>query len=132
VRDEQTHSRRPKQALAKHKDKPRASSAGAIKAMTMDDAHSIQQEEEVGSVEVGKQANLTILEPSLYGVEPVGLNDNSIWGSMLGGRVPPAPLAPACTAAMTSEPAPLAAEDAELTRTAIHPLGRLIGMRHGR
>ena len=54
--------------------------------MTIDDAHSIQQEEEVGSVEVGKQANLTTLEPSLYGVEPVGLNDISVCGTMLGGR----------------------------------------------
>jgi len=100
--------------------------------MTIDDAHSIRQEEEVGSVEVGKQANLTTLEPSLYGVEPVGLNDNSVWGTMLGGRVQPAPLAPAVTAPMSSEAAPRAAEDAELARAAVHPLGMLIGMRHGR
>ena len=54
--------------------------------MTIDDAHSIQQEEEVGSVEVGKQANLTILEPSRCEVEPMVLNDISVCGTMLGGR----------------------------------------------
>ncbi len=63
----------------------------ALKAMTLDAAHSIQQEKQVGSIEVSKDANLTILEKSPYEVPPAALKDILVWGTMLEGRVQPAP-----------------------------------------
>ena len=61
----------------------------ALKAVTIDAAHSIQQEMRVGSIEVGKDANLTILEQSPYAVAPEKLKDIDVWGTMLEGRVQP-------------------------------------------
>ena len=46
----------------------------ALKAITIDAAHSIQQENKVGSIEVGKDANLTVLEQIPYDVPPARLN----------------------------------------------------------
>jgi hypothetical protein len=66
----------------------------ALKAITIDAAHSIQQEKKVGSIEVGKHANLTVLDKSPYDVPPTAIKDIGVWGTMLEGRVQPAPAAP--------------------------------------
>jgi predicted amidohydrolase YtcJ len=64
----------------------------ALKAITIDAAYSIQQEKKVGSIQVGKDANLTILEQNPYEVAPRDLQDIPVWGTMLEGRVQPAPV----------------------------------------
>jgi predicted amidohydrolase YtcJ len=63
----------------------------ALNAITIDAAYSIQQEKKVGSIEVGKDANLTILEKSPYEVAPKDLKDVAVWGTMLEGRLQPVP-----------------------------------------
>ncbi len=81
----------------------------ALKAMTIDAAYSIQQEKRIGSIEVGKDANLTILEKSPYEVAPKDIKDIAVWGTMLEGRVQPAPAAPKSTAAAVSQASTAAA-----------------------
>jgi predicted amidohydrolase YtcJ len=66
----------------------------ALKAITIDAAYSIQMEKRVGSIEVGKDANLTILDQSPYAVAPEKLKDIKVWGTMLEGRVQPVGPAP--------------------------------------
>jgi predicted amidohydrolase YtcJ len=61
----------------------------ALKAITIDAAFSIQMEKRVGSIEVGKDANLTVLMQSPYEVAPEKLKDLGVWGTMLEGRVQP-------------------------------------------
>ncbi len=61
----------------------------ALKAITIDAAYSIQLEKQVGSIEVGKDANLTILEASPYEVAPTAIKDIGVWGTMLEGRLQP-------------------------------------------
>ncbi|MFO1005693.1 MAG: amidohydrolase [Planctomycetaceae bacterium] len=61
----------------------------AIRAITINAAYSIQQEKEIGSIEVGKRANLTVLEQSPYDVPADQLKDIIVWGTMLEGRVQP-------------------------------------------
>lgn len=61
----------------------------ALKAVTIDAAYSIQMEQRVGSIEVGKDANLTVLMQSPYEVPPEKLKDIAVWGTMLEGRVQP-------------------------------------------
>jgi hypothetical protein len=63
----------------------------ALKAMPIEAAYSIQQEKDIGSIEVGKQANLTILMKSPYEVPPGELKNITVWGTMLEGRIQPAP-----------------------------------------
>lgn len=65
----------------------------ALRAITIDAAHSIQLEKEIGSIEVGKRANLTVLEESPYDASPDRLKDIAVWGTMLEGRIHPAPAA---------------------------------------
>jgi predicted amidohydrolase YtcJ len=71
----------------------------ALRAITIDAAYSIQQEKRVGSIEVGKDANLTILEQSPYDVPAAKLKDIEVWGTMLEGRVQLAPVPAAGKAA---------------------------------
>jgi predicted amidohydrolase YtcJ len=61
----------------------------ALRAITIDAAYSIQLEKRVGSIEVGKDANLTILEASPYEVAPAAIKDIGVWGTMLEGRLQP-------------------------------------------
>ena len=61
----------------------------ALKAVTIDAAYAIQLEKRVGSIEVGKDANLTILETSPYDIDPTAIKDIGIWGTMLEGRLQP-------------------------------------------
>jgi predicted amidohydrolase YtcJ len=48
-------------------------------------------EKKQGSVEVGKDANLTVLDRSPHAVAPDRLKDITVWGTMLEGRVQPVP-----------------------------------------
>ncbi len=59
----------------------------ALRAITIDAAYSIQLEKRVGSIEPGKDANLTILEASPFDVEPETIKDIAVWGTMLEGRL---------------------------------------------
>ncbi|MBN8601561.1 MAG: amidohydrolase family protein [Planctomycetes bacterium] len=61
----------------------------ALRAVTIDAAYSIQLEKRVGSIEVGKDANLTILDQSPYDVEAGAIKDIGVWGTMLEGRLQP-------------------------------------------
>lgn len=61
----------------------------ALRAVTIDAAYSIQQEKKVGSIEVGKDANLSVLMQSPYEVPPEKLKDVVVWGTMLEGRLQP-------------------------------------------
>lgn len=65
----------------------------ALKAMTIEAAYSIQLEKEIGSIEVGKLANLTVLEQSPYAVATEKLKDIVVVATVLEGRVQPVPAA---------------------------------------
>ena len=61
----------------------------ALKAVTLEAAYSLQMEDEIGSVEVGKNANLTVLEQNPYEVDPMKIKDIEVAATMLEGRVFP-------------------------------------------
>jgi hypothetical protein len=103
----------------------------ALRAVTIDAAYSIRQEGHVGSIEVGKHANLTVLDRSPYEVAPAELEDIGVWGTMLEGRVQPAPAAPTAAAGPSAKPARApAAADAELAQATAAQLGALLGHGH--
>ncbi len=66
----------------------------ALRAMTIEAAYSIRLDQEIGSITPGKLANFTVLEESPYVVAPTALKDIPVWGTVLEGRVQPAPAAP--------------------------------------
>lgn len=61
----------------------------ALRAITLDAAWSLGLEEEIGSIEAGKRASLTILESNPLTTEPEAWPDIKVWGVMLDGDIRP-------------------------------------------
>lgn len=61
----------------------------ALRGVTIDAAYSLKLEDEIGSIEPGKRANLTILDDSPLAVEPMKIRDIAVWGTVMEGRVFP-------------------------------------------
>jgi predicted amidohydrolase YtcJ len=61
----------------------------ALRAVTWEAAWSLGLEDEIGSIEVGKRADFTVLEEDPYAVDPIAIKDIGIWGTVLEGRVHP-------------------------------------------
>lgn len=67
----------------------RVSRIGALKAVTLDAAYSLQLEKDVGSIEPGKLANFTILAKNPVTSDPMKIKDITVWGTVQEGRVLP-------------------------------------------
>jgi hypothetical protein len=61
----------------------------ALRAVTLDAAFALRKEDEIGSIEVGKFADLTVLEDDPYSLPPEKLKDISVWGTMFEGDLYP-------------------------------------------
>ncbi|MGE5712238.1 MAG: amidohydrolase [Betaproteobacteria bacterium] len=105
----------------------------ALKAVTIDAAYSIQMEKRVGSIEVGKDANLTVLMQSPYDVAPDKLKEVAVWGTMLEGRVQPVSRKTPRAAPSVKGKAPLKAasrDDSEIDRAVVARLESLLQHKH--
>lgn len=65
----------------------------ALHAMTMGAAFTLKLDHLIGSIEVGKFADFAVLEADPLNTPPDELADIGVWGTVLGGRVFPAPQA---------------------------------------
>jgi hypothetical protein len=63
----------------------------ALRAVTLDAARSLGLEDEIGSIEVGKRADFTVLERDPHQVDPLELADIEVWGTVLDGVPRPLP-----------------------------------------
>lgn len=63
----------------------------ALRAVTLDAAHSLGLENEIGSIRPGKRADFTVLEEDPTEVPPERLRDIPIWGTLLDGHPHPLP-----------------------------------------
>ena len=62
---------------------------GALRAVTIEAAYSLQMEKDVGSIEHGKLANFTVLEDNPLTVPADKIKDIAVWGTVHEGRVMP-------------------------------------------
>ncbi len=62
----------------------------ALRAVTIEAAYSWLQEDRIGSIAPGKIANFTALEEDPDAVDPIGLADAPVWGTMFEGTIHPA------------------------------------------
>ncbi len=62
---------------------------GALKAVTLDAAYSLQLEKDVGSIVPGKLANFTVLAENPVTSDPKKIKDIVVWGTVQEGRVLP-------------------------------------------
>jgi predicted amidohydrolase YtcJ len=67
----------------------RVSRLGALKAVTLDAAYSLQLEKDLGSIVPGKLANFTILADNPVTIDPMKIKDIKVWGTVHEGRVLP-------------------------------------------
>ena len=68
----------------------RVSVEDALRGVTIEAAYSLKLEDEVGSIETGKRANLTMLDENPLSVDPMDIRDINVWGTVMEGRVLPA------------------------------------------
>lgn len=62
----------------------------ALRAITIDAAHILRRDHELGSIEAGKHADFAILDDDPYEVDPMKICDIPVWGTVLGGQAFPA------------------------------------------
>jgi len=111
----------------------RVSRLGALKAVTLDAAYSMQLEKDVGSIESGKLANFSILADNPLTVDPMKIKDIRVWGTVHEGRVLPVKrgsASPAKVAGGSSQDV-TAGADGELSLALAARLAELAGHRHG-
>jgi predicted amidohydrolase YtcJ len=65
--------------------------ADALYAITMGAAYTLKLDHRIGSIAPGKLADFAVLEDDPTTVAPACLKDVRVWGTVLGGRVFPAP-----------------------------------------
>lgn len=58
----------------------------AIRAVTIDPAYFVRMEDKVGSLEVGKYADLVVLDQNLFEVEPSAISDVKVLMTMMNGK----------------------------------------------
>lgn len=76
------------QILGEHE---RISVDRAFHAATIDAAYQLHMDHMIGSLEVGKHADMTVLEDDPYEVDPMRIKDIRVWGTVLGGVPFPTP-----------------------------------------
>ncbi len=64
----------------------------ALRGITIDAAKAIQQDKTIGSIEVGKQADFTILEQDPTEYVPEEFKNIEVWGTVVGGQIFPKPI----------------------------------------
>jgi hypothetical protein len=67
----------------------KVSREGALKAVTIDAAYSLKMENQIGSIEVGKLANFTIISENPVTCDPLKIKDIKVWGTMVEGKKQP-------------------------------------------
>jgi len=61
----------------------------ALRGITIEAAYSLRKENDLGSIAVGKIANMTVLEKDPYEVPPAKLRDIGVWGTVFEGKAFP-------------------------------------------
>jgi len=56
-------------------------------AITLGAAYTLHMDDEVGSLETGKRADLAILEEDPFLVKPDEIKNIKVWGTMQEGRI---------------------------------------------
>jgi hypothetical protein len=57
----------------------------AFHGATIDGAYQLHMDHLVGSLEVGKFADMTVLEEDPYEVDSMSIRDIRVWGTIVGG-----------------------------------------------
>jgi predicted amidohydrolase YtcJ len=64
----------------------RISAHAALSAVTIDAAYQMHLDHQLGTIEVGKRADFTVLEEDPLEVEPIAIKDIGVWGTVVNGE----------------------------------------------
>ena len=59
----------------------------ALRAVTVDAAHQLRMDHEIGSIEAGKLADFVALAADPYDVDPMAIKDIAVEGTVVGGEI---------------------------------------------
>lgn len=65
----------------------RLSIASLVRGYTLDAAYQLRMEDEIGSIEVGKKADLVVLENNIFEIDPYSIHSTKVLQTWLGGEV---------------------------------------------
>jgi len=68
------------------RESERLSLASLVRGFTLDAAYQLHLEDEIGSIEVGKRADLVVLDQNLFAVDPYSIHEIAVVMTMLDGR----------------------------------------------
>jgi predicted amidohydrolase YtcJ len=69
------------------RESERLSVEALVRGFTIDAAYQLHLENEIGSIEAGKKADLVVLEKDIFAIDPYDLHDTRVLMTLLGGRV---------------------------------------------
>jgi predicted amidohydrolase YtcJ len=65
----------------------RISVESLVKGFTLDAAYQLRMEDEVGSIEVGKRADLVVLDQDIFNIDPYSIHKTKVMMTLLDGNV---------------------------------------------
>jgi len=63
----------------------RISVASLVRGFTIDAAYQLRMEDEIGSIEVGKRADLVVLDQDIFSIDPYTIHKTNVLLTLLGG-----------------------------------------------
>jgi predicted amidohydrolase YtcJ len=61
--------------------------AEAVKAYTINAAYTMRQEDKVGTIEVGKEADLIVLDRDIFSISPTSIGQTQVTSTYLRGKL---------------------------------------------
>lgn len=58
-----------------------------MRAVTIDAAHVLRRDHQIGSIEPGKLADFAVLDADPYDADPMAIRDIQVRATVLGGKV---------------------------------------------
>ncbi len=65
----------------------RISVESLVKGFTIDAAYQLRMEDEIGSIEVGKRADLVVLDQDIFSIDPYSIHKTKVMMTLLDGNV---------------------------------------------
>ncbi|MGI9328772.1 MAG: amidohydrolase, partial [Pseudomonadales bacterium] len=74
-------------SLVQPPESERVSVASLVRGFTLDAAYQLRMEDEIGSIEVGKQADLIVLDQDIFTIDPYAIHKTKVEMTLFGGDV---------------------------------------------
>ena len=74
-------------ALVQPRESERLSVASLVRGFTIDAAYQLHMEDEIGSIEVGKKADLVVLDQDIFSIDPYSIHKTEVVMTVMDGDV---------------------------------------------